>query len=47
MAKITTRKMKAMKLKKALKKEFSSKRQYKTTYKDIKKVFQNSKQRYF
>ena len=39
MAKITTRKMKAMKLKKALKKEFSSKRQYKTTYKDIKKYF--------
>ena len=31
--------MKAMKLKKALKKEFSSKRQYKTTYKDIKKYF--------
>ena len=39
MVKITTRKMKAMKLKKALKKEFSSKRQYKTTYKDIKKYF--------
>ena len=38
MAKITTRKMKAMKLK-TLKKETSSKRQYKTKYKDIKKYF--------
>ncbi len=41
MAKITTRKMKAMKLKRALKKEFSSKRQYKTTYKDIKTILTN------
>ena len=39
MAKVTTRKSKALKLKKKLKKEFSVKRKYATTYKDIKKYF--------
>ena len=35
----TTRKSKALKLKKKLKKEFSITRKYKTTYKDIKNYF--------
>src|SRR6056300_1159883 len=39
MAKTVTRKSKALKLKRKLKKEFSVKRKYATTYKDIKKYF--------
>ena len=35
----TTRKLKADKVKRKLKKEFSIKRRYTTTYKDIKKYF--------
>ena len=35
----TTRKLKADKVKRKLKKEFSIKRKYTTTYKDIKKYF--------
>jgi len=35
----TTRKSKALKLKKKLKKDFSIKRKYRTTYKDIKNYF--------